>query len=194
MKGGGGVLADLGSHFVHLARYLVGDIGSVFCQLGVKQSRVHPEGHSYQQENDVAIMNLKFKNHALGSIHVSCMAKEDTTFGQIHSLEIHGSQGTLHGFCDYDQTQEVKGSQINGEATQIMEIPSSYFAWMRTDSVHNTYKDIFRKTEVTARAFIVALANKREHKEADFREGWEVRRVLAAARKSALEQRMIAVT
>ena len=44
--------------------------------------------------------------------HLSSMALEQTPFGQIQAFELHGSAGTLHGFCDYDKTQSLKGAQV----------------------------------------------------------------------------------
>ena len=183
-EGGEGVISDLGSHCIHLARWILGDIRRVSCQLQVNESRPHPQGKKYRQECDGAFLQLEFKSGAMASIHLSTVAYEDTSFGETQGLEIHGSEGTLHGYCDYNHVHIVEGARQGEGPCKELSIPEKYLEGLRQDNVHNMYKDIFRKSDTMARSFISAIAASSDC-EPDFKEGWEVRRVIDAAKESA---------
>ena len=111
---GAGAVADLGSHWLYLAQWFYGEITGVTCQLGrmVERPSRTPDGDSYEQTDDTAMLMLEFKNGAQGTIHVTSLAYEDTSFGQTHHMEFHGSEGTLFSFTDWDSVQRVSGRRL----------------------------------------------------------------------------------
>ena len=111
--------------------------------------------------DDVASLMLTFKNGAHGVIQASALAYEETPFGQTHHMEFHGSEGTLYHFIDWDKTQRVSGSRQGEGPVRSLEVPKSYWQGIRRDTVHNTYRDIFRKQNTMSREFVSAIAEDR---------------------------------
>ncbi len=101
-----GVLGDLGSHVIDLARYLVGEITSVACLLDtfIKERPVLAEtadglsaagGGEERGEvtvDDAALFMARFADGATGSFEVSRLATGRKNF---EVIEINGSEGSL---------------------------------------------------------------------------------------------------
>jgi len=101
--GSAGDLGDIGVHIYDLTSFLVGDIGSIYCQLktfdkGVPGNRV---GEYVFDANDSFASTVTFANGALGTIHSSRWA-----VGQANSLRarVYGTQGGLE--VDLDRSYE----------------------------------------------------------------------------------------
>jgi len=81
-KVGGGVLIDLGAHFIDLLRWLVGEVSTVCAIAGTLSKNIQGE--------DNVILLLTFKNGALGELDMSW------TYDQRYYLaEIHGTEGGI---------------------------------------------------------------------------------------------------
>ncbi|HMP40969.1 MAG TPA: Gfo/Idh/MocA family oxidoreductase, partial [Roseiflexaceae bacterium] len=68
-----GILGDLGSHMIDMARWLVGDIVKVNAQLGIHVPRTGIPGEPLEPANDTAHLLLEFANGAQGVIEVSAV-------------------------------------------------------------------------------------------------------------------------
>ncbi|MCM8821399.1 MAG: Gfo/Idh/MocA family oxidoreductase [Candidatus Omnitrophica bacterium] len=84
-KVGGGVLVDLGSHIIDLARYLVGDFASV-------QAKTKNFTSPDRRTDDLAIIEVETKNDGTGILEASKMA---TGANDEVRFEIYGSDGAL---------------------------------------------------------------------------------------------------
>ena len=69
-----GILGDLGSHMIDMARWLAGDVARVSAHLGVYGDRPRPDGQAYDRANDATIVAMEFANGAQGIIQVSAVA------------------------------------------------------------------------------------------------------------------------
>ena len=191
-RGGTGALGDIGSHFLYIARLLFGEIVQVRAQLDrlINRPNLDPDGMEYPKADDTALICLKFENGAQGVVHASTLAYEPTTFSQIHQMEFHGSDGTLHSYNDWDQTQQISGTRVGEGSVSVLEIPERIWGQVRRDKVHDTYRDVFRKEGWMTGQFIDAIA---EGKSAfpDFLEGAFIQRILDAALLSDLEHRSV---
>jgi predicted dehydrogenase len=189
---GSGAIGDIGSHFIYIAYWLFGEITGVFARLDklVDRAKTTPDGKPYDIADDTAMLILKFKNGAQGSIQASTVAYEATHFGQIHQMEFYGSEGSLRSFTDWDKVQEVQGAKVGKGAVEPLEIPPHIWGKARRDTVHNTYKDMFRKEGFMTQDFISAIAENRQTFPT-FREGAYVQKVLGAALKSDQEKRWV---
>lgn len=191
---GGGVVGDLGSHFMFIAEMLYGRIQSISCLLGyhVPRPKVNSSGQPYEIADDSALITLQFENGAQGSIHVTAVCYEDTPFGQTHHMEFHGSDGTLYMFTDWDKIQRVSGARQGEGMIKDLPIPDHIWNGARRDTVHNTYRDIFRQQELMTRQFITGILDNLPQKP-DFADGARIQRLIAAAQKSHHERRWVEV-
>jgi predicted dehydrogenase len=193
-KAGSGAVGDIGSHFLYLAQLFFGEVSAVTCRLGraVERPPRDPHGQPYQQADDMAIVILEFQSGAQGVIHVSTVSYEDTHFGQTHHIELHGSGGTLHGVCDWDTVQRVEGARPGEGPAHPLPIPSHIWNHARRDTVHNTYRDIFRTQNVMAREFITAIVENKALRP-NFHDGAYVQKLVACALLSDREGRRVTV-
>lgn len=183
---GSGIIGDIGSHFIHLSRWLLGDTEtsisahtSTFVDRGPR-----PDGTPYEPLEDSAALTVRYASGAYSCIQVSSVCWEGDGFGQSHHLEIHGTEGTLYATCDWDRIQEVSGLRKGDPRRQSLPIPDDIWGDLRQDTVHNTYRDVFRTTDSMTRGWITAMAAG-EHCRPDFAEGLAVQRVIDAAVESA---------
>jgi predicted dehydrogenase len=107
-------------------------------------------------------VTLEFANGAYGVIHVTALCYEDTPFGQTHHMEFHGSGGTLYSYTDWDTVQQVKGARVGEGLPRELPIPDHIWGKSRRDTVHNTYRDMFRKEDFMIRQFINGILDDTE--------------------------------
>ena len=144
-EAGSGVIGDIGSHFLYLARWFFGEVESIGCLARSFVSRDdRPDGQPYERGEDSAVMTLEFASGAYATVQASAVCHEPTPFGQVHEFDAHGSAGTLHAVCDWDTVQHVRGVKV-GESGPAQELPIPDDIWngARRDTVHDTYRDIF---------------------------------------------------
>lgn len=195
-KAGSGVIGDLGSHFLHLAEWFYGAITAVTCQSAAMVKRdPAPGGAPYEQMEDTAAFLLEFAGGAHGVVTVSSLAHEPTPFGQRHQFEFHGDGGTLYAENDWDKTEVVRGARAGGDSNAglaPLEIPARHYGAARRDTVHNTYRDMFRVERRMTGEWVDAIIDGRAVKP-DFADGLRVQRLMDAALTSAAEGRRVAV-
>ena len=147
-EAGSGILGDLGSHWIDMARWLLGEVSAVTCVLSHQVERgPRPDGEPYDATDDGSNIILEFESGAQGVIVASALAYEDGPFGQSHHLDLHGSDGTLHAFNDWKARQELRGARA-GDEIEPMPIPAEIWNGARRDTVHNTYRDVYRRQDV----------------------------------------------
>jgi predicted dehydrogenase len=193
-RAGSGVLGDIGSHFLHLADWFFGEIEEVSCRLGrmVERPATDPEGNSYQQGDDTAMVMLRFGNGAQGVVHASAVAYEENLFGQVHEMDLHGSGGTLRQVIDWDRVQMVQGARVGKGPVRELTVPESIWKGARRDHVKDTYHDVFRKQGFMVGEFVEAAASGRQVRP-DFADGARLQSVLDAALRSHQEGRNVQV-
>lgn len=191
---GSGVVGDLGSHFLYIAEWLYGAVSAVTCRLGFSVPRppVDPAGEPYEVVDDSCMLTLEFSSGALGMIHCTALCYEDTPFGQTHHMEFHGSDGTLYSFTDWDKIQQVKGARVGEGMVRELPIPDHIWGNARRDTVHNTYRDMFRSEDFMIRGFINGILNDVELTPS-FKQGAQIQRLLSAALRSHETERRVEV-
>lgn len=192
-EAGSGVTGDLGSHWAYLARWFFGEVEAVtavFSRIVPRAPR--PDGAPFEAAEDSAMILLEFDNGARGSLHVSSLAWEPGPFGQRHEMDLHGSAGSLHVTCDWIRLQRVEGSRAGEQETHELPIPDHIFGSARRDTVHDTYRDVFREQDNMTRGFITAIAQG-VPASPDFGDGLAVQRVLDAASRSARQGRRVTI-
>ena len=182
---GAGVVGDLGSHFLYLAEWFYGEITALTCRLNytVPRPALDPQGEPYELLDDSCMLTVEFANGAMGMIHCTALCYEDTPFGQTHHMEFHGADGTLYNFTDWDKTQQVKGARLGEGVIRELPIPDHIWGDARRDTVHNTYRDMFRMEDFMIRGFINGIVNDSEL-EPNFQDGARIQRLISAAVRS----------
>jgi predicted dehydrogenase len=183
---GSGALGDLGSHWLHIARWLLGEITHIGCVSDSFYPRgPRPDGTPYEQNEDSALMTVRFANGAHGSLQVCAASWEGTDFNQTHHLDLHGTDGTLYAVNDWSNRQEVSGVRANQPGpAQILDIPDDIWNGARRDNVHNTYRDVFRAGGAMVGDWVDAV-RAGKHIEPDLAEGAIVQHLIDLATQSA---------
>ncbi len=191
---GTGVLGDLGSHFLYIAEWLYGEITAITCRLGyaVPRPTLDPSGQPYHVLDDSCMLTLEFANGATGMIHCTAVCYEDTPFGQTHHMEFHGAGGTLYSFTDWDKIQQVKGARVGDGVPRELPIPDHIWGDARRDTVHNTYRDMFRSEDFMIRGFINGIVEDKLPKP-DLADGARIQRLISAAQRSHDDGRRVLI-
>lgn len=183
---GSGVLGDLGSHWLHVARWLLGEVTEIGCISERFVDRPNrPDGSDYERSEDSAVMTVRFENGAYGTLQISAVCWEGGGFNQTHHLDLHGSDGTLYALNDWETVQEVRGLKADEVGrSEVLPIPDDIWGGARRERVHDTYRDVFRDGRSMIGDWIdgvrdgVAVSP-------DLSEGARVQRLLELAQQSA---------
>ncbi len=190
--GGHGVVADLGSHIISIARFVVGPIESLVGQLKtVVGERPFGAGRRKVEVDDEARALVRFAGGATGSLEASWVAS-----GRKMTLafEVTGSKGTIA--VDHERLNELRlytTGQARGREgfKTILAGPEHAFykEFCPAPGHQLGFNDI--KT-IEVRALIMALAGGPKFMP-DFREAYEIQRVVDAIVRSAREERWLDV-
>lgn len=183
-----GALGDIGSHFLYLATLLAGEVTAVTARLDTVAA--HPttdsDGQEYPLAADSAAVVMEFASGAQGLLHASAVAYEGTSMNQRHTIEVHGSDGTLRYVVDWDRVQQITGMRVGEGPPRRLTIPDDVWGPVRRDSVHDTYRDVFRHTDAMARGWARALSSGARVRP-DLRDGAGVQRLLDACLQSSAD-------
>jgi len=193
--GGAGAIADLGSHIIAMARYLLGPIDEVCGHLEtVIAERAQAPGSSRMRAvevDDVAHALVRFTRGCTGSIEASWIAQGRKM--QIE-FEVVGSKGALafsqERFNELRLYQMASEGSRNGFRT-IVAGPDHppYGAFCPAPGHQLGFNDL--KT-IEMRDFLLDIAGE-PLPHADFREGWEVQKVIDAIVRSARSRQWVNV-
>ena len=118
---GTGILGDLGSHLIDLARWYLGDIVNVSGQLATFVARPGPDGHVLDAANDSALVALEFANGTQGTIHVSAVAHVGDR-GLSFQAALYGDAGSLELEFDW-QHAELRSLRAGEEQWRMLPVP-----------------------------------------------------------------------
>ncbi len=187
-----GALGDIGSHFLYLAMRLAGPVSAVTARLDVVGQHVEldDDGVRYPLAPDSAAVVLEFESGAQGVLHASSVAYEGTSMNQRHTIDVHGSAGMLRYEVDWDRLQVVRGTRVGEGPERELPIPDDIWGGLRRESVHDTYRDVFRTTDAMARGWVKAVANDQPI-EPDLATGATIQHLLDASLESSEHGRRI---
>jgi predicted dehydrogenase len=180
-KRANGVLGDLGSHMIDMARWLVGDITRVSAQLKVCVERPGLEGGPIDPANDSALVLTEFAHGAQGVIQASCVAYMAER-GMEQQVKLYGEDGTLEVTMPYEGSEAgaiIRVARSHEDQFQRLLVPDSY--WGEAD--RSRPFSIFKTQPVGVRLFVDAILNNRPI-EPDFYDGYKVQQVIDAALQS----------
>lgn len=187
----GGALADLGSHLLAMARYLVGDITHV-CADSQTVHAQRPASPGSSQMRPIEIDDqvhalLRFANGARGTVSSSWLKRG---YKNHLSFEISGTQGTLA--FDQERLNELRVCRAGADSFQrLLAGPAlpGYAAFSPAAGHQLGYNEL--KT-LEVQELIMALAGQGATG-TDFEEAWAVERLATAIRLAAREERWVNV-
>jgi predicted dehydrogenase len=194
--GGGGVVADLGSHITAIARFLLGPISEVYGRLEtvIKQRPVAPGSSRMRpvEADDIAHAMVRFARGCVGTLEASWLSRGRKM--QIE-FEVVGSKGALafsqERFNEL-QLYKVERDESRSGFRTIVAGPehAPYGAFCPAPGHQLGFNDL--KT-IEMRDFLLAIAGE-PSKGPDFREGWEVQRVVDAIIQSSRDRQWLRLT
>ncbi|QJI38683.1 Gfo/Idh/MocA family protein [Pseudomonas sp. ADAK13] len=187
----GGALADLGSHLLSMARYLVGDVLSVCADTQTVHGQ-RPATAGSETLREIAVDDqvhalLRFANGARGTVSSSWLKHG---YKNHLSFEISGTRGTL--LFDQERLNELQLFRVGQEGFQrLLAGPSlpGYAAFSPAPGHQLGYNEL--KT-LEVHELLMALAGKGSDG-TDFAAAWEVERLATAIRLAAREERWVRI-
>ncbi|CAN5392541.1 Gfo/Idh/MocA family oxidoreductase [soil metagenome] len=192
-RAGGGAVGDLGSHMISIARYLVGDVTRVTgLSRIVVPERQDADGVTRTVDNDdLSLSLLEFANGAIGSMQASRVA---TGRAFEVSFTLTGTQGAIRFNQQDNHKLEVSldsdGLDTHGYRTIELGPGHGHFGELWPMAGINLGLHELKIFEV--REFIETIATGHSVFP-DFREGWEIEKVIEAIELSAIERRWVDV-
>ncbi|MBP1124294.1 MULTISPECIES: Gfo/Idh/MocA family protein [Pseudomonas] len=188
----GGALADLGSHLLSMARYLVGEVVSVCADTHTVHSR-RPAVRGSDTFQAIAVDDqvhalLRFANGARGTVSSSWLKHG---YKNHLSFEISGTEGTLA--FDQERLNELRVYRAGQMGFQRVlagpDLPG--YAAFSPAAGHQLGYNELKTLEV--QELIMALAGQGADG-SDFDDAWEVERLAAAIRTAAREERWVRIS
>ena len=192
---GGGVVQDLGSHIIAIAHHLIGPIAQLCGQLETVVKRRPVAAGSTEtrpvEVDDIARAMVRFARGCSGTLEASWVARGRKM--QIE-FEVVGARGALH--FNQERFNELRLYETSGTSSRngfrtILAGPDHppYGAFCPAPGHQLGFNDL--KT-IEVRDFLLAVAGE-PVAGPDFREGWEVQKVVDAVNRSSRERSWVAV-
>jgi predicted dehydrogenase len=181
-----GILGDLGSHMIDLARWYVGDIAKVSAHLATFVERSGPDDQPLDPANDAALLAIEFVNGAQGTIQVSAVAHIGDRGGEQY-LTLYGEAGTLHAdvlFGGVESGAVIRGTRQDEDQFQTLPIPDKLWGDVdRSGFVWAQVPRLFVKQAIGSRQFIDAILEDKPVSP-NFYDGFKAQEVVDAAIES----------
>ena len=189
-SGGGGAVADLGSHIIGIARFLLGAITEVSADLDtVIRERPVAQGSSEKRKvlvDDIARLTVRFERGCGGTLEANWVAMGR----KMHlAFEVSGSRGAF--VFSQERFNELLHYKHGGDGrqqgfTRIEAGPAHWpYGLFCVAPGHQLGFNDLKTIEVAQ--FLEAVAGG-ERKGPDFREAWEIQKVIDTAIRSARER------
>ncbi|MEZ4731556.1 MAG: Gfo/Idh/MocA family oxidoreductase [Caldilineaceae bacterium] len=175
-----GVIGDLGSHMIDMARYLVGDIARVNARLVTNVQRNGADGQPMTSACDAATVWVEFVDGSQGTIEVNSVARtHDPAFE--HAVILHGEAGSLTAsFGIFSSPPKLEVAQGN-EGYHPLAIPENYLQGLDpAQPVGPQMGKLLGQSPNGGCGFVDAILAGQSIAPS-FYEGWQVQRVLDAA-------------
>lgn len=178
-----GVLGDLGSHMIDLARLLCGEISSVSGRLSTCAEHLGADSRPMDATNDTALVSVEFASGMIGMLHVSAVAHMADE-GLDQRISLHGAAGTLESelvFAGPNARGELRGARAEEEHVRPIPVPAHYYGGVETRAVGPAeFGRLFTTQSIGNRLFIDAIVEDRPASP-NFYDAWKVQQVIDAA-------------
>ena len=187
-----GVLGDLGSHVIHIATLLAGDVTAVSANL---QSYSDPQTDQTVPDtpaNTSAALLMEYANGVHGTLHTSAATNLGNR-GQEQRVEIAGSQATITGVMDMFNPDRILLSRRGEDEVEELVVPERLWGDVdRTAGKFDRTLEFYRKMSVGPRLFVDTV-HQNLQSNPSFRDGLHVQKVVDAALESDRTGRKIEI-
>jgi predicted dehydrogenase len=186
-----GVLADLGSHMIDLARLHLGEVSRVTAQLGLYRPWLGPDNDFPDPANDTPNLLLDFAGGGQGALQLSFVTFHGKDTFEMEIL-LHGTEGTLRAAVNMEEIT-LEGAR-RGE-DRLTRLPVDERFWEASEPQGNPferYLGIQNRGPVGIRQFVDAILGE-GRPDATFYDGWKAQQVIDAALESARRRAWVAV-
>jgi predicted dehydrogenase len=190
-----GVMLGIGSHVIDMARFLIGEIITVYGMQKIFNKK-RPDARGNMQDIEADESNtvvLEFKNGAAGTIETSCI---NSARKNQHAWEIYGSKGSMHWDLEdlnhlYVNIADPAVKEIAGFTKVNVTEPTHPFSDMLWPPGHNMGWESGHVNELLH--FIDSVVNNKpvEPYGATFYDGYVVQVIMDAIKKSSNEGKKI---
>lgn len=189
-RGGAGAIADVGSHIVSVARYLAGPITELCAKLDTPvATRPVSAGATKRREvavDDIARLIVSFERGCSGTLQASWLA---TGRSMQLAFQISGSKGTL-AFTQ-ERMNELRyfraGEDPRGNGFRLIEAGPSHPPY-GAFCVAGGHQLGFNDLKTIEMAEFIRAIDRNSPASPDFREAWEIQRLIDAALRSSRER------
>jgi predicted dehydrogenase len=156
-----GILGDLGSHLIDLARWLNGDIKRVAATLSNYVRRF--DGRPVKPTNDAALLALEFANGSQGIIHTSAVAYTGGRGLEQH-IVLYGDKGSVEADFTFGNFGGGTGARMAVRAARspdgpFVDLPIPDHIW--GDVPHEETMQVFNRMPAGDRYFIDCILHDR---------------------------------
>ena len=172
-----GVLGDIGSHMLDMARWYLGEVVEVSASLSAFIGRKGDDGRPLAPANDSAVVTLKFGGGAQGVIHVSAVAHIANRGFDQHAA-LHGDAGSLEVSSSFAGTK-IEGAGKGDKEFKPLIVPDELWGEVNRSNPFG----VFTSQSAGVRSFIDAVLEDRPASPS-FYDGLKVQEVIEAAKES----------
>jgi predicted dehydrogenase len=186
-----GVLGDLGSHAIDLARLLVGEITRVSARLATYIDRSGPDGRALDPANDSAVLLLEFANGAQGTLQLSAVAH--TSQLQTIDVELHGSAGSLKATLPWQQGAQLSAVRGGDQPVEHLPVPERLWCGVPITATYiERFTRLLQTAPVADRLFIDSILSG-SLPQPNLFDGWKTQQVVDAALAANASGQWVAV-
>lgn len=199
-RSGAGILGDLGSHLIDLARFVTGDefaavsAHSLTVLHGDKgiESMVRTEDPRVGARNDDSCAFLsEFKSGAQGVFHTSWIAYQGA-YRQCQELEIYGTEGRLHFTADHSGTL-LRGMRMGAdERWQILPVENIVLPQEAAED-EDWFRPGRKSESSTTYRWLDAICNRSSTITPSLEDGYRAQLVIDAVIQASAERRWVDV-
>ena len=190
-----GIVGDLGSHMIDMARWMLGDISRVSASLKSFVDRPAAGDQAPVPANDSSLLLVEFANGGHGLIQASSVAHLGDRFMQ-QRITLHGEEGSLEAidvFSGSETGTVIRGARHDEEQFQTLAVPDELWGDVdRTDPDAPIIPGLFSTLPVGARLFIDGILEDRPVSPS-FYDGYKAAAVVDAALQSQKDGSWVAV-
>jgi predicted dehydrogenase len=201
-RSGSGILGDLGSHLIDLARYITHDEFTAVCAHtmtvlhgvdsaagGIDLVRTEDPRTGVRNDDSCAFL-AEFASGAQGVFHTSWVATQGA-YTQHQEVEVYGTTGRLHFLANHSGTM-LRGIPQGGQRWENLSVAGT----VAPDDAHEE-EDYFRPgrldTTGTTYRWINAIAAGHKEITPDFEDGLRAQQVIDAVLKASAERRWVSI-